>query len=907
MGSLRAGLASLVIVALSGCFDPTTDRLDAGGLLADTLSISPAVVTLPLGTEAPLTLTLTPAAGPARDVTAEAQWSVEPAGLVTVQGGRVRAVAAGQATVFGKLGEQKAHALITVPAATVESLALDPSTGDTAVGGTIALSAVATMSDQSRLDLTASATFAVEPASVASVQGGVFKALAPGKATVTATVAGKTASASFTVRDAKLLALTVKPQAVTVPLNGIAQLSAEGTYDDGLTADLTLAATWSSSASAVEVDATGRATGKAAGAADITATFQGFTAQATVSVTAATLTALTVSPAQLALPVGGQGQLKVEGRFSDGSTADFTEQAIWSSSVPAAIAVSNQAGTRGQVAALGAGSAQVIARFGAITSAATVTATQSVLSSIALTPSPATLVEEQTLQFTARGTYSDGSVADVTSLASFSSLSGAILNITPSGKATGVTPGTTQVMAVLGGVVAQATVTVTANPVLYVAVLPGTVNVQAGGTFQLRAMARRADNTLREVTGLSTWTTSDATRATVSNAAGERGLLRGVANGTTQAEATFQGLKGAATVTISAPTVVAMSVNPPSMRLPVGFQFISASLAMSDGTTQEVGGTATWSSSNSQVAEVVVYDGYAYVEARMPGSAVLTATSGAHTANCQLTVTTATLTQIQISPATPQLQLGATQRLVATGVYSDFSTINLTYYATWSSSTPAVAGVDNSEFSYDRGQVTALSVGTTTISVNFQGVTSTTSLTVSPATLTRIQVAPFAPRIPVGFDTWMRATGIYSDNTTRDLSYDVAWTSSAPGTASVDPYGRMTPHQAGTATLRATFGGVTGSTDVTITNATLQSIAITPGSVSLAPQAEQLLHAMGTFSDGTTLEVTWYVTWLSSQPSVADVRNDYPYYGQLKGLTAGSTAVTAVRGGVQASVNVTVQ
>lgn len=908
MGSLRAGLASLVIVSLAGCFDPTSDKFDGGGLLADTLAISPSVLTLPKGTEAQLTLTLTPPAGASRDVTADGTWTVEPAGIVTVTGGKVKAVAAGQATVLGKVGEQKAHALITVPTATVESLALDPALADTAMGGTVQLSAVATMSDQSRLDVTASTTFTASPPDVVTVEvGGVVKALKAGKATITGTAAGKTATSIVTVRDAKLLAIVVKPQTITLPINGIVQLRAEGTYDDGLTADVTLAATWTSSSASVSIDTNGKATAKSAGSADVTATYGGFTAQGTVNVTSATLSSLTVSPASLNLPVGGSGQLTVEGRFSDGSTVDFTEQAVWSSSVPANISVSNAPGSKGKVGGLNAGSAQVSARFGAITSASTVTATASVLTSISLTPAPATLVEEATLQFTAKGTYSDGTVADVTSLASFSSLSGAILNVTPSGKATGISPGTTQVLCVLGGVMAQVQVTVTANPVLYVAVLPGTINVQAGGTFQLRAMARRADNSLRDVTELATWGTTNATFATVSDATGTRGLLRGVGNGSTQAEATFQGLKGTATVTVAAPTVVAMSVNPPAMRQPVGFHFVSASLAMSDGTTQEVGGTAQWSSSNTSVAEVTVYDGYAYIEAKMPGSAVITATQGAHSANCQLTVTDATLTQIQISPSSGTLQLGATQRLTATGIYSDFSTVNLTYYGTWSSSVPAVAGVDNSEFSYDRGMVTALSAGTTVVSMNYQGVTSSVTLVVSPATLSRIQVAPFQPRIPVGFETYLRATGIYSDNTTRDLSYEVAWTSSASGIASMDPYGRLTPHQAGAATIRATYSGVTGSTDVTITNATLTGITITGGNVTLAPQAEQFLHAMGTFSDGSSFEVSWYVTWLSSTPAVADVRNDYPYNGQLKGLTAGSTAVTAIRGGVQSSITVTVQ
>lgn len=906
MKFFRTALTAWLALALAACFDPALDKPDAGKELADTLALSPGVLTLPIGTEAALTLTVTSAAGNTRDATLEAEWSVEPAGAVTVQAGKVQAVAAGSASVIARLGDKSARALVTVPAATVESLAIEPATGDTGVGGSLVLSAVATMSDQARLDVTGQVAWAATPSNVGAIASGVFRGLAPGKATVTVALGGKSASASFTVRDARLLAIAIKPAAVTLPVGGSSSLRVEGTYDDGLTADLTLAATWSASGAAVKVDEAGKVSALSAGTGEVVVKVDALAATATVTVTQATLTAITVSPSSINLPVGGQTALFAEARFSDGSTSDFTEQAVWTSSEPAKVSVSNAAGTRGKVSALAGGSATVTARFGAISGAAQLMVTASVLTALAVTPASATLLEQTELQLSAKGTYSDGTVADVTSVVSWSSLSGAVATVSPGGKLTGVTPGTTQVLAVLGGAMAQVPVTVTANTILYIAVLPGNVTIGAGATSQLRAMARRADNTLRDVTDLATWSTTNASFVTVGSAAADRGLVRGVTAGSAQVEASLQGLKGSATVTVSAPTVVALVVSPPVLRMPVGYEFLSASLAKSDGTSEEVGGTAVWSSSNPQVAEVEVYDGYAYVIAKVPGTATITASAQGKSASCAVTVTNATLTQIQISPATPQLQLGASQKLVATGIYSDFSSVNLTWYATWTSSQPAVAQVDNSQFSYDRGKVSSLSAGSTVITVNFNGVTGSTAITVTPATLTRIQVAPFAPKIPVGFDTYMRATGIFSDNTTRDLSYEVAWSSSVPGTASVDPYGRLAPHAAGVTTVRANYLGVVGSTDVTVTNATLSSVAITPANVSIAVQATQLLKAMGTFSDGTTMEVTWYVTWLSSQPAVADVRNDYPWTGELKGLSPGTTAITAVRGSVQGTAQVTV-
>ena len=111
-------------------------------------------------------------------------------------------------------------------------------------------------------------------------------------------------------------------------------------------------------------------------------------------------------------------------------------------------------------------------------------------------------------------------------------------------------------------------------------------------------------------------------------------------------------------------------------------------------------------------------------------------------------------------------------------------------------------------------------------------------------------------------------------------------------------YGELQPLQAGTATLSAAYLGVTGSTSVTVTPATLQSIAVTPNTASVALGAEQPFVATGAFSDATSMDVTPYVTWLSSNRAVADVANAWPYQGVAKGLSAGHVTITAVRGGV---------
>src|SRR5262249_42748254 len=152
--------------------------------------------------------------------------------------------------------------------------------------------------------------------------------------------------------------------------------------------------------------------------------------------------------------------------------------------------------------------------------------------------------------------------------------------------------------------------------------------------------------------------------------------------------------------------------------------------------------------------------------------------------------------------------------------------------------------------------------GTATITANWMGSSGSTTITVTSATITTIQVTPFAPTLPVGFITQLTATAIYSDNTTLDVTLLATWSSSAPGTAAVSDAGgtkgRVTPLAAGSATISVSYQNVTGTDVVTVSGATLTAITISPAMASIAVQGVQQFTATGAFSDGSSLDVTSY-------------------------------------------------
>jgi hypothetical protein len=89
------------------------------------------------------------------------------------------------------------------------------------------------------------------------------------------------------------------------------------------------------------------------------------------------------------------------------------------------------------------------------------TVTSAVLTSIAIAPLAATLSVAGTQQYTATGTYADGTQQDLTGVATWASSNVGVATISATGLATGVASGSTSISAVYGGFTAQTTLTVT--------------------------------------------------------------------------------------------------------------------------------------------------------------------------------------------------------------------------------------------------------------------------------------------------------------------------------------------------------------------------------------------------------------------------------------------------------------
>ncbi|HWZ74942.1 MAG TPA: Ig-like domain-containing protein [Candidatus Sulfotelmatobacter sp.] len=172
-----------------------------------------------------------------------------------------------------------------------------------------------------------------------------------------------------------------------------------------------------------------------------------------------TLTSIQVTPGSPTLSMGQSVQLTATGSFSDGSTQDLTSSATWSSSQTSVVTV----GTSGLATAGGHGSASITASSGSI-SGSTLMLVEGNLSALQLTPGNGSVTAGTTQQFTATGTFSDGTSENLTGSASWSSSNTSVGTVNASGLVTAITAGSTTIIATSGGVVSSTPLTVKSPP-----------------------------------------------------------------------------------------------------------------------------------------------------------------------------------------------------------------------------------------------------------------------------------------------------------------------------------------------------------------------------------------------------------------------------------------------------------
>lgn len=814
-------------------------------------------------------------------------------------------------------GGAAADSVAPVPPGKAASIVVAPSASSLRVGDRLPLQAHA-QDALGQLVPGASIFWSSSDTTVATVSSiGVVTARAPGTVQIAASTGGQSAVATLTIVPIPVASLAVAPGSAVVSVGSRISLTAIA-YSDARESLSGRPVVWASSAPSVAaVDPGGTVTGIAAGTATITATSEGKTASANITVTLVPVASVALSPGSVSLTVGQTAALTATAHDANGNVLQG-RGVSWSSGNPSVATVSSS----GMVTGVGVGSTGITA-----TSEGRSVTAPVVVNAPAPGPPPPPVpvaslqIEPSNVSINVGG----GIVLSATALdANKNVLAGRtvtwvssapqIASVNSSGMVTGVAVGTAVITAASEGRTATAQIEVRTPPppppaaVASVSITPDSASLFVGSTTTLVATPRSSAGEVlsgRDVT----WATSAPGVATVSSS----GVVTAVGQGTTIITATVEGRQGSATIVVlpQPPAPVAdVVVSPASATLTPGGSVNLTAVARDASNRPLEGRTVKWISSAPQIASVDESGSSVTVTGRAVGTATITATVEGRSGTATITVNApppAPVASVSVTPQTTTLVTGNTATLTATPRDASGNALSGRTIA-WASSAPGVATVSSS------GVVTAVAAGTASITATSEGRTGSATVTVNapppppPAPVASVTVSPGSQTLTTGATAQLTAT-------TRDAQQNVltgrtvTWTSSNQGVATVSQTGVVTAVSAGSATITATSEGRSGSATVTVQApppAPARTITVTPGS-PLSLSRKQTVTLTASVYDANKQELKEpSINWVSGDNSLVTVTPTGASVQVRAGNRDGTTTIVVTSGDARTEIRVTV-
>jgi len=220
---------------------------------------------------------------------------------------------------------------------------------------------------------------------------------------------------------------------------------------------------------------------------------------------------------------------------------------------------------------------------------------------------------------------------------------------------------------------------------------------------------------------------------------------------------------------------------------------------------------------------------------------------------------------ISIKAKLTTLEVGSTTTLTISGSKKK---------VTWSTSNKKIAKVDT------KGKVTAVAIGSATITASVSGKKIKRKITVVEQTM----LSNSAITLNVGKKNFIRVKG---KNTAK--INNSTWSTSDKNIATVDSKGNITAKKIGTAVITASINGKKYNCKVTV----IEKIALVETKINLQQGVSKPLTFKG---------IKYRAVWTSSNPNVAYVSFD----GKVTGISAGTAIITGRVDGINYTSNVTV-
>ncbi|BAF73391.1 Ig-like domain-containing protein [Sulfurovum sp. NBC37-1] len=436
-------------------------------------------------------------------------------------------------------------------------------------------------------------------------------------------------------------------------------------------------------------------------------------------------------------------------------------------------------------------------------------------------------------------------------------------------------------------------------------ITPSNVIVPKGTTGQYKAIAYYSDNTIKDITPLATWKSEDNSIVEINVSGEEGGFAKAVEIGRTTVSATYNEIKSnTATVEVTAATLESLSLTPIKTTVPKGISVAYKVIGLySDGSSSDLTQFSNFESTEPSIATIEsqgMHPGVAHT--LNIGTTKIYATFSTVKSNQGiLIVTAARATGLQVTPADTRVPKGTTGTYTAVMYFSDNTSQDITNQATWVSGNSSIVDIVTSGIT--AGYAQALNIGKTTIKASYKGIQSNTAqIEVTEASLKSIYISPIVKTVPMGIQVQYSAIGIFSDNTSLDLTRFVKWKSSDTSVAVINSSsadaGMANTLNLGTSIITATFKGiVSNNATLNVIETTIQSIQITPAEVTVPTGTEDKFTAIAYYSDGSSHDVTSQATWISDNTDVVSIVPSGEDGGLGHALKHGTANITATLDG----------
>lgn len=663
-------------------------------------------------------------------------------------------------------------------------------------GDKVNVSVLASLSGStSKKDVTASAVWKTSNSSVVKVDKGVLTGAGQGTATISATYGGYTvsvkATSDYVYDEVTIMQGSAPAEAAidNVELGQSLTFAAHGSKN-GVTADITDKAVWSTSSSSVATVNKGEITLVGPGSVTITAAYKGKSDTVKLTVVSP-YKSIEIEPdpanGLLELLVGDdETKLTAMASPKTGGTLNVTDKAKWTTGNSKVLTVED-----GVVTPVAPGKTTITVSHLGVTDKIDVVV-RTPYQSIKLTPEKEyhLQLQDQPIQIQAEVLTNSNVTSTVTSLAEWTS-SDVMVATVSNGLVTPKAIGTTKITASYKGISRSIDITVYPSITKLSAdldAIDGFVGV-SGDLPKIKATT--FDGSVVDVTKLVKWTVEDDEIASVKD-------LKWTAKelGETTLTAHVQGYKADIKLTVHLkPVKLIPEAKEVSAIIGKNTDLPKVTLVNEKGEESDISGLIKWETKSDNI---VIMD--TAMKGLEPSNVTLTGTYLNKSVTVKVKIEEE-IVKLTAEPSIIELNPGRSKSIKVTGHYKSGKTVSLGSKMNWV--------VNNTDIAMPSGasSVKAINVGSAKVTGTYQGKTVELPVVVTPK-LKSLELSTKSLEMTAGQTQTVKLTAVYTTGNPADQTDSAIWTTSKASVATVKD-GKITAVAKGSATIKASFQGKT--------------------------------------------------------------------------------------------------